>query len=403
MRALLVCPTLALAALLAVAPEVASAQMKLSPKATAPGGVETRYFTSIDGLMDGNADVILKETRQGKTVTAAVLDVCYPVAKNSDRKDRFVVNLQVAGQTLTGTAQSMAEKAPVSVKLTRKQSGDSFEFRGQISIGQVVTEVTSPDNSDLSEKEFQDNQTSDDGIAPQPKDFTDVSPEAIAVKIKLDAATDFLKSLKGQPVEVTLTSLTVGCDALRAGEQTINMSVDPERAGALLAKFRAMQGVTAAGWTAGMTEMDRTIRFAAAEWREGDKINKDKLAAAISNVLSRTLTAKPVSQSINPATGKLKLVFKRPNQNFPALELTDTIEIAGLVSPDKPGTTDKLMLWIGSPATTTADESSGPKLNLSDDASIDEEGELPDDNGSIEALTKELKGQRWDADKSVWK
>ncbi|QQO15793.1 hypothetical protein JJB99_06405 [Bradyrhizobium diazoefficiens] len=403
MRALLVCPTMILAALLASSPEIASAQMKLSPKATAPGGTETRYFTSIDGLMDGNADVILKETRQGKTVTAAVLDVCYPVAKNSDRKDRFVVNLQVAGQNLTGTTQSLGEKSPVSVKLLRKQSGDTFEFRGQISIGQTVTEVTSPDNSDLSEKEFLDNQTSDDGITPQPKDFTDVSPEAIAVKVKLDAATEFLKSLKGQDVEVTLASLSVGCDALRAGEQTINMSVDPERATALLAKFKAMPGVTAAGWIAGMTEMDRTIRIPAADWRDGDRINRDKLASAVAGVLSRTLAAKPASQSFNPATGKLKLVFKRPNQDFPALELTDTIEVAGLISPDRPGTTDKLMLWIGSPATTTVDESSGARLNLSDEASADEEGDQPDDNGSIDALAKELKGQKWDADKSVWK
>ena len=402
MRALLVCPTALLAALLAVSPEVASAQMKLSPKATAPGGAETRYFTSIDGLMDGNADVILKETRQGKTLTAAVLDVCYPIAKNSDRKDRFVVNLQVAGQNLTGTAQSIGAKAPVSVKLLRKQAGDLVEFRGQISIGQVVTEVTSPDNSDLSEKEFMDSQTSDDGITPQPKDFTDVSPEAIAVKVKLDTATDFLKSLKGQDVEVTLASLTVGCDALRAGEQTINMSVDPERAGALLAKFKAMPGVTAAGWTAGITEMDRTIRIAAADWRDGDRINRDKLASAVASVLSKTLAAKPVSQSFSPVTGKLKLVFKRPNQDFPALELTDTIEVAGLVSPDKPGSTDRLMLWIGNPSTTTADESTGAKLNVSDEGVADEEGDQPDD-GTIEALAKQLKGQRWDADKSVWK
>lgn len=401
MRALLVF-SMAVLALLAVPPQ-ASAQMKLSPKAAAPGGAETRYFTSLDGLMDGNADVILKETRQGKTVTAAVLDVCYPIAKNSDRKDRFVVNLQVAGQTLTGTTQSISEKSPVTVKLTRKPSGDTFEFRGQIAVGQAVTEVTSTDNSDLSEKEFLDSQSSDDGITPQPKDFTDVSPESIAVKVKLDAATEFLKSLKGQEVEVTLASLNVGCDALRAGEQTINMSVDPERAGALLSKFKATPGVTAAGWTAGMVEMDRTIRFPAADWREGDKINKGKLAAAVANVLSRTLGAKPVSQNVNPATGKLKLVFKRPNPDFPALELTDTIEVAGLISPDRPGTTDKLMLWIGSPATTTADEGSGARLNLSEDASLDEEGDLPDDNGSIEAIARELKGQHWDADKSVWK
>ncbi|TJW91897.1 hypothetical protein, partial [Neisseria gonorrhoeae] len=130
-------------------------------------------------------------------------------------------------------------------------------------------------------KEFQESQSSDDGISAQPKDFTDVSPEAVSVRLKLDAVVDFLKSLKGQDVEVSLSSLNVTCDALRAGEQTISMTVDPERAGALIAKARAMNGVVTAGWTAGMVEMDRAIRFAAADWRDGDKINKDKLAAAI--------------------------------------------------------------------------------------------------------------------------
>ena len=80
--------------------------------------------------MDGNADVVLKETRQGKTVTAAVLDVCYPAEKGSDRKDRFVANLAVNGQTLTGTTQSLGDKLPVTVKLVRKPTGDSFEFTG---------------------------------------------------------------------------------------------------------------------------------------------------------------------------------------------------------------------------------------------------------------------------------
>ena len=86
---------------------------------------------------------ILKETRQGKTVTAAVLDVCYPAEKGSDRKDRFVANLAVNGQNLTGTTQSIGDKLPVTVKLARKPTGDSFEFRGQITVGQTVTEVTS--------------------------------------------------------------------------------------------------------------------------------------------------------------------------------------------------------------------------------------------------------------------
>jgi hypothetical protein len=399
MRALLFC----LAGLMtAVTADVAFAQMRLQSKAE-PNAAETRYFTAIDGLMDGNADAILKETRQGKTVTAATLDVCYPVDKNSERKDRFLLNLSVSGQTLSGSTQSMGEKSPVTVKLTRKQNGDTFDFRGQISIGQSVTEVASSENSDISEKEFLDSQTVDDGINTVPKDFTDVSPESVGIRIKLDAALDFLKSLKGQDVEVALSSLAVTCDSLRAGQQTISLAVDPERAAALIAKAKSTPGVVAAGWTAGVVEMDRAIRFAAAEWRDGEKLNKEKLASTISGALAKTLDAKPASSSWSETTGKLRLTFKRPSRLYPALNLTDTIEVAGLVSTDKPGASDKLMLWIGNPVTTTTDEGAGPKLNLSDDSSSDEEADVRDDTGSIQALTKELKGQRWDADKSVWK
>jgi hypothetical protein len=398
MRSLLFC----LIGLMTASSDLAFAQMKLSTKA-APGANEVRYFTSIDGLMDGNADAILKETRQGKTVTSAVLDVCYPAAKGSDRKDRFVANLAVNGQTLTGTTQSISDKLPVTVKLVRKPTGDTFEFKGQISVGQTVTEVASTDNSDLSEKEFQDNQTTDDGITAAPKDFTEVSPESIGVRIKLDAALDFLKGLKGQDVEVSLSSLTVSCDALRAGQQTINISVDPDRAAALIAKARSLPGVVAAGWTSGIVEMERAIRFNAADWRDGDRLNKDKLAAAISNVLAKTLSAKASAPTWNANTGKLKLTFKRPSQLFPALDLTETIEVSALVAPDKPGGSDRLMLWIGNPAVSTADEAAGPKLNLTEEASSDEEGELKDDNGSVDALAKQFKGQRWDVDKSAWR
>jgi hypothetical protein len=398
MRALLFC----LIGLVATSPELAFAQAKPSPK-TAPATAETRYFTAIDGLMDGNADVVLKETRQGKAVTAAVLDVCYPADKTSDRKDRFVVSLAVNGQTLSGTTQSMGSKQPVAVKLTRKASGDNFDFRGQITIGQTVTEVASTDNSDVSEKEFQDSQTTDDGIAAAPKDFTEVSPESVGVRVKIESTLDFLNSLRGQDVEVALNSLTVTCDALRGGQQTIGLTVDPDRAPALIAKAKAMPGVVTAGWTAGVVDMDRAIRFSAADWRDGDKLNRDKLATAISGVLAKSLAAKPVSANWSPVTGKLKLTFKRPSQLVPALELTDTIEVMGLVAPDTPGGSDRLMLWIGSPVTATSDETSGAKLLLSDESSGDEEVEQRDDGGALAALAKELRAQRWDADKSVWK
>jgi len=102
MRALLFC----LAGLITATPEFGFAQqMKLSPKA-ATGANETRYFTAIDGLMGGNADVVLKETRQGKAVTAAVLDVCYPIERGSDRKDRFVARCS--------TSATPSREAPIA-------------------------------------------------------------------------------------------------------------------------------------------------------------------------------------------------------------------------------------------------------------------------------------------------
>jgi hypothetical protein len=266
-----------------------------------------------------------------------------------------------------------------------------------------MTEVNSADNSDLSEKEFLDNQSTDDGITPSPKDFTEVSPESIAVKVKLDAAADFLKALKGQDVEVSLTGLAVSCDALRAGEQTINISVDPDRAAALIAKAKSSPGVIAAGWTSGVVDMERTIRFTAADWRDGDRLNKDKLAAAISGVLTKTLSAKSSSSAWDASTGKLKLTFKRPSQIMPALDLTETVEMTALVAPDRPGPSDRLMLWISNPTISTADESAGPKLNVADEASSDEEADQKDDNGTVNALAKEFRGQRWDTDQSAWK
>ena len=129
-----------------------------------------------------------------------------------------------------------AERAEGAVKLTRKPNGEMVDFKGQVGVGSTTYDITSNENSDLSEKEFQDNQTTDDGIAAAPKDFTEVSPEAVGVRVSLEAASDFLKTLRGQNVEVSLSSLEIGCDSLRAGSLVINLATDPERAAALVAK-----------------------------------------------------------------------------------------------------------------------------------------------------------------------
>jgi len=380
----------------------ALAQTKPATKSSTPA-TETRYFTSIDGLMDGNADVILKETYQGKTVTSAVLDVCYPAARGSDRKDRFVANLAVSGQTMTGTTQSIGDKLPVAVNLTRKATGDTYEFKGEIRVGQTTTHVISTDNADLSEKEYQENQINDDGIVAAPKDFTQVSPEAVAVKVKLDSAADLLKYLKGQNVGIAVNSLAISCESLRSGQMTLNLSVDPSRAADLISRVKAQPGVTSAGWTSGLVDMERAMRFPAKDWTDGGKLNREKLTTTIAATLESTLSAKLASSSWSDDTGKLVLHFKRPSELFPALALVETIELNALVAADRPDAADHLMLWVSSPSVTTTDESAPPKLNLIDTSSDDDEGDQNDESGIVDALAKQFKAQRWDIENSAWK
>lgn len=399
MRALYFCLIAATSSALAYSP--ASAQMKPAPKA-GPAGTETRYFTSIDGLMDGNADIILRETRQGKTVTGAVLDVCYPAEKGSDRKDRFVVDLAVNGASLTGSTQTLIDKYPVSVRLTRKQTADTYEFKGQVSVGQTVNEVTSTDNSDLSEKEFRELQPSNDNVSANPTDFTDVSPEAVAVRVKLESALDFIRSLRGEKVEIVLSSLGVSCEALRAGEQVLSLNIDPERAAAFVAKAKTFPGVVSAGWTSGAMDLDRTVRFAAAGWRDGEQLNRDKIASTITGALAKSLGAKLTSSSWDLTTGRLRMVFKRPSQLIPALNLTETLEYAAVVSPEHPGPSDHLLLWISSPATVTTDETDGPRINFNNATNPEEELDPREDNSAVQVIATEFKGQRWNNDKASW-
>ena len=177
------------------------------------------------------------------------------------------------------------------MKLTRKPTGDNFEFKGQISIGQTVTEVNSTDNSDISEKEFLDNQTTDDGITAAPKDFTEVSPESIGVRVKLDAAADFLKSLKGQDVEVSLDEPRR--HLRRAARRRADHHAQ-RRSGSRRGADRESQierpGVIAAGWTTGIVEMDRTIRFSAAPTgATATGSTRTSSPPTIANVLAKSL------------------------------------------------------------------------------------------------------------------
>jgi hypothetical protein len=403
MRLLSFCTIVCIAFAASMSP--AGAQPKKDAKApAAPGGPDVRYFTSLNGLMGDQADVILKETRQGGKVTAAMLDVCFPAVTSSARMDHFVIDLAVDGNKVSGTTTSLEDKLPVTVNMTRKPNGKSVDFSGKIAVGNTASDVDSTENTDITEREFKESQSFDDKVVAAPKDFTEVSPESIAVKVKRGAVADFVKSLRGEHAQIALYSLAASCAELRSGEQIVRLTVDPERAAAMVSKLKTTPGVIDAGWTDGSFDMDRTIRFGAAAWSEGGKINRNQLAATIAPVVAKALGATAQSSKWDDDTGELTLTFKRQNQVIPELNLTDTIEVTALVSTEKPGGGDKLVLWVGNPGVTTTDENSGPKLNLADSSSgDDDENASDDDGGMVEALAKELKAQRWDGDNSAWR
>jgi hypothetical protein len=388
--------------LTALAAAPASAQ---TPKGTkAPAGPEIRYFTYLNGLIEDRGDVVLKETRQGGRVVAASLDVCFPMPSDPSRTDRFVMALAIDGDKLSGSAQSQESKLPVSVNLTRKATGKTFDFAGKVTVGDSTSTVASPETSDLSEKDFKDQQAAEDTITASPVDFTEVSPEAVAVRVKREAVVDFARSLRGEPVQVALYGLIASCAELRSGEQVLKLAVDPERAPALIEKLRTQPGVITAGWTEGNMDMERTIRFPAADWREVGKINRDKVAAAVANTLVASLPATFVSSSWSAVTGELKVILKRPSAILPALGLVENIEVTAMIAPEKPGQSDNLLLWTGSPAIETVDESSGPKLNLAENSSGNDEESLSlNDEQMLAELAKAFRAQRWDSDTSAWK
>lgn len=365
---------------------------------------EVRYFAGLGDLLgDLPVDAFIRETRQGGKLVAAVLDVCYSPSIASERKDRFVLDLKVEGEKLSGSGQSTEAKTPVSVSLIRKQAGKTFSFDGRITLGGNVVSVSSPDNADMDEREFQDTQVAEDDLVEAPKDFNHVSPQSVAVKAKREAFVDIVKSLRGRNVQIALDSIATDCNALRSGRQVLRLIVDPARAPGLVTELKAAPGVVAAGWTSGSYDMERAVRFNAGGWSGNGRFDREKFAAAMAAVAAKVLGATPAASVWNDTTGELTLTLKRPSTLLPALDLVETLEITALVAPDRPGAADRLVAWIGVPSSRTTDDAPGPRLQFVESAGGEDEGTFNDDDGLIRALAAELKGQRWDTDKASWK
>jgi hypothetical protein len=381
-----------------------------SPTTAAPAGnVAYVTFFDGDGLMgELSVDGFLKESFQGGKVTSAVLDVCHSVSADSSRKDRFVVALKLQNGKLVGSAESQEEKVPVSVSLARKASGSSISFDGTITRGSAALETAADDKTEQSEEEFRQSQPQPDTLDQTPKDFTEVSPDSLVVKVKRASLAAVVKALRAEDVELAFDTLATSCDVLRSGEHVLKLNVDPERGPALLAKLKALPGVSAAGYGAGTFSMERAIRFPAAPFRTADgKLDRPKIAAAAGAAVAKGVAAELRSSEWDATTGVLSLKFARPDNSVAGLDLVQLVDTALLIGPEKPGASDNLILWVGDVTAETVDEGAGGQKLKFTGATVggaeEDQPQSKDSDAPVAQLIQALKGQGWDPEKFAWK
>ena len=362
-----------------------------------------RYFTGVPNLLEElDTDVILKETRQGAKILSAEIDVCHLPAPNSPLRERFVVQLKPQGTRLVGSGQSQESKTPISIDLNRTVANNEVKFDGTIKYGDRTFKALSEENTDISEKEFKEQTAIEETIVDNPADFREVTPGTVAFRVARASLGDFLKALRGENVKLQSFSIAPSCDALRRGYLDVQADVDPERVAALMTKAKTMPGVSRVGWTSGGIDLSRAFRFPATGWRDGSgKLDRDKLGNALAAAASKALNAKSATAEWDDVTGELAVTVKRPDNSVPGLALTEVIEIPFVVSGEKPGATNALVVRIGTLSSDLEDEGPAPKLTLSAQSN----GESPEPfgaDGLLDAIAKEFKAETWDSEKEAW-
>jgi hypothetical protein len=147
--------------------------------------------------------------------------------------------------------------------------------------------------------------------------------------------------------------------------------------------------------------MERAIRFAAGEWSENGKLNRDKFASTLAGIASKVMGAKPASSAgmTRPANSP------SPSSVRASSHRTGPHRNAGNHGAGQP----RQAGWIGSPRrlaghSVEQDRTKRPRRSCSSrKCGGEEESTFNDDDGMIKAIATELKGQRWDTDKAAWK
>ena len=393
---------------LAFACSSASAQPKGQKGKAAAASQQVRYFdlsTSI--FSELGAESILKETRQGSTVTSAELDVCHLISPTTHRLDRFVVPLKVDGNRLTGSAQSQEGKQSVSVNLTRRAAGGNVTFEGTVSSGNHTDKVRSTDNTDLSEEEISDQYLAEPMIEPAPADFSAAWPQTLQIRVARSALSGLLEAVRDQNVRVVYAGLQTSCQVLRSGRHTLQADVDAERVGAVLTKLKSVSGVAEIGFSSNPPNLQRAVRFPSAGWRDGSgKLDRDKLAAALSKAIATAMSATVGTATWDAVMGELSVEVKRPDDTVAGLKLAQLVTVTIVIAPESLSSNQRTILWIESVTARATDERAPPRLTFAPIQPDDSEGQSSEPEGSDDlagAVAAALKGVPWDSDKEQWR
>ena len=255
----------------------------------------------------------------------------------------------------------------------------------------------------MSATDFDEQTTVEESIVDAPADFREVTPGSLGIRVARTSMIDFLKALRAENVKVQGYSIAPSCEALRRGTVDVQVDVDPERAVELIAKAKTLPGVSRAGWTSGGVDLSRAVRIPAGAFRDGaGKLDQKTLGEAIAAVAAKVFSAKPDTVEWDGVTGELAVTVKRPDITVPGLGLTEVIGIPFVVSGEKPGAKDTLVIRIGQTESEIQDDGAAPRLTIAATQSGEETSEPAGSDNLQAVLAKEMKGQIWDTDKETW-
>jgi hypothetical protein len=360
---------------------------------------DTLFATPFFGFVEAQTDTVLKETRTGERLIEAEIDFCFQLEPEGPW-DRAVVPLKVDGVSLSGTGATQLTKAPISFDLTRTPHDRLYEYSGTIRLAGKTVSVSSRTSADREGGPY--DRQSYIALNENPESFHTVSPQAVTVRFSPGALNNVLAALRGEPVVLQPhNGLVQDCNVLRTGRQTLELTLAPEKAAALLQKLRKVPGVLAAGW-GGYSLIDYAALLRIADWTAGGKLDRERLATALGKSVAQSVSAKLTASRWEAETGELVLTLTRPSRRYREAGFTEIVTARLLAEPERLEAAENFLVWVIAMTVIVADERAGPRLTIAPFHEIGGEGVYIEQTPVAAAIAKDLGGKTWDSIHEKW-